>query len=1725
MGSFSKFLFADGQKPEAPVDGQKPETLVVVETEFCNVGQEDFISKMSPYSEIVARAEGRGAIEGPLTWGSDTVLEYLQKGWARVVPRNDDLEPISDETYFTTLRLGRKTKCRPLPRSKDPLARAQEEKHITGEHTERIRRAKPKTPKHKPRDEPTQEERRKKIQARRAEAMRSKNWMANITDIEHEGLLNGKFGLNTETKESMEKLFTETLDKMKDIANNNKIVLQHIFKLENAADVIAMLAAVIIALVGARAIPTPGGLLGFIIKLVAGTALFKSSFGFVEAMLSDMCEVQPDEVELAMNLEEINHHIEVCEQAGMKAPPTLIKRRSYLLAHPEEEPAGLAAHQDEAQGPQEGERMRHEGLIDKPAAVSHILSGFINGVIGVGIGFLLSGAQKGQLKKLMAEHKLLNDVKSLLNEIVGFIAKSFDAVFGTSFSKHFVKNGKLETWGTDVASLYEEFAGGKLSDATQGAKRVYQLRMRAIDIKKSDMTMTPSAASYMHMMMQLLTTMENYYGHQGVSPTDRMEPVIVCFKGASGIGKSTITPAFIDAVLCKSILTKEQVDEYINNKDSQLFQYLPEEEHVNGYTGQEALVVEDMGQWLTTRGQKDDMFPIIRFKNTAPCRLNAASLEKKGVLTFTSSLVVCNTNLEQFYPPSILSPEAFLRRFDFWIKMVPKVEYSKDHTKDLGPDGRRLDRDKCDGVLDTEACEFHLEEIPDFSHPSFVTKEVVTWDQLIKKVCALVRVQQERHKQLVAARNERIKKIVEEMEEEVVDTIAKDDCKKKVMTHEGLFAPIRHIAGIFRRKEKRSSVLERAKSTVTRLAEWFRKITSHFVQRIRDEIRNKWIRRVFIFLIVFVAVVGSFKLINWIFRSIPIPGRRRVKEFNDPALFVESVMRDAFLASGVSKGGKEIPHAPKALWKGVKQGIEQDGTVQMFGKRLRCKKKDFDKYCANYEAQLFEQPNPQDLPFYLKMAKSITTRNQWHLYDYEEDIDFDSKISGGIVTMICGRTALLNAHFVNAFRERYMEDPLSEILLVQHGNVMRQVRVPLSVFVGDENVVMDRDRDIAFVRFGTYMPVCRDIRQFFASEETTHQNRDFETSLIALRTPREVERMELRKRSRSGVVHATDGSVHSQTFSYYADTISGDCGSLVMYTGTYSNHTERIIGVHMGGNNDGPAKRGFASILTREVIESRLVLLEAEPKLGPLEVTLEQGLLEEETSHLVVRTVDTPVYQPMKTNIVESSLHGMLEEPSKSPAILNKKALRKALKKQSALNVTLDEDALDAAAEAVFRVINKGSKNRGLKLTFEQAIVGHPDLHSFKKIPRNTSPGWPLCHDPEVKDGKKSILGYGEEYDLDNPKLREIKHRVEQAIARLERGDVPDVVFMDMMKDETRPNESVAAMKTRLIAACPLEWTIIYRMYYGATCNDIIESRLDNECCVGINPLSDEWDTLSRMLSTYGEHCVAGDFSQFDNSQTCQAIEATMGVMNRLTGLSNEKDLMVLRGLSVTLSQAQHIVGNTIFENMHGMPSGNPMTTIINCIFGMIMFRMAWMILLRDQYKTRRLALQGFENNVRLKMYGDDNIQNISKWAIRWYNQRSLMEVFPLLGLIYTSDVKSDLNPPKWRKLEMCTFLKRGFLFNTSLYRWVAPLDRSTIFSMLDWTKKGGSADSITLDNCNNAMREWVLHGKSYYQEQTRRLEKIVESVYGPGHFMPLPYKEALVECVNHVPEWVALHA
>lgn len=75
---------------------------------------------------------------------------------------------------------------------------------------------------------------------------------------------------------------------------------------------------------------------------------------------------------------------------------------------------------------------------------------------------------------------------------------------------------------------------------------------------------------------------------------------------------------------------------------------------------------------------------------------------------------------------------------------------------------------------------------------------------------------------------------------------------------------------------------------------------------------------------------------------------------------------------------------------------------------------------------------------------------------------------------------------------------------------------------------------------------------------------------------------------------------------------------------------------------------------------------------------------------------------------------------------------------------------------------------------------------------------------------------------------------------------------------------------------------------------------------------------------------------------------------------------------------SKHICGSNVYWWTHSLPSGHPLTSIINSIYNNIAFRVCWILLGGE--------LNSFKDHVSMAVYGDDNVINVSAKASESFN-------------------------------------------------------------------------------------------------------------------------------------------
>nr|UQB76011.1 non-structural polyprotein [Flumine dicistrovirus 45] len=397
-------------------------------------------------------------------------------------------------------------------------------------------------------------------------------------------------------------------------------------------------------------------------------------------------------------------------------------------------------------------------------------------------------------------------------------------------------------------------------------------------------------------------------------------------------------------------------------------------------------------------------------------------------------------------------------------------------------------------------------------------------------------------------------------------------------------------------------------------------------------------------------------------------------------------------------------------------------------------------------------------------------------------------------------------------------------------------------------------------------------------------------------------------------------------------------------------------------------------------------------------------------------------------------------------------------------------------------------------LTFEEAVLGIDNEPEFASISRQTSPGYPF--NQEFHHGfqnKEWWLGRDLLYDLDREPCKQLRESVEIIISETKAGRRCRFVFMDCLKDERLPVAKVEAGKTRMFSSCPFDLLIVSRMYFGSFMLWYKKNRIHNGSAIGVNPYSEEWNHLGVKLSlfTLNKPAVgAGDYSRFDGSEKPDVHWGILNVINSWydDGCDNQR---IRRVLWLELVNSYHVCGDKVYAWSSSLPSGHPMTGIVNTMYNNIAFRYSWFI--ANNYDL--CSLTEFDKYVYMCAMGDDNVFTVHESYREIFNEMVMPRYMAEIGLTYTAENKNEAKSP-FRFLTEVDFLKRSFLKNKILQRYVAPLDLDVVLEIPYWTKDAVDPITSTLDNVDTTIAELSLHEKEVFDEYVPRISTAVHEEF-----------------------------
>jgi hypothetical protein len=688
---------------------------------------------------------------------------------------------------------------------------------------------------------------------------------------------------------------------------------------------------------------------------------------------------------------------------------------------------------------------------------------------------------------------------------------------------------------------------------------------------------------------------------------------------------------------------------------------------------------------------------------------------------------------------------------------------------------------------------------------------------------------------------------------------------------------------------------------------------------------------------------------------------------------------------------------------------------------------------------------------------------------------------------------MVNRHFVSLCVARVDEDPnfVNDIFRLRKPNTDVFFSLPVSVILDFKVTDNLDDQDVAFLLAPKHVPQHVDIVKYFMSRNEVHKFTDLVFRLI----------VNNHKDYRSWVGQAipVDSIAVDDTASpyvirngyrYMATTMPGDCGSLFTLCSSHSN-ARKILGIHAAGNPDGYA---YATAVFEEDLIEVLSLFEEQ-----VSVEIEVGNFPQCTLPFI-NTSLSPLYKhthriprPIKSSYHKSPLYGKVcpvttavskTKPYYENGVLID-TLDIALDKYCKNKAYVPQDILRPITEQLYDDLVHSSSVAPDKriLTFEEAILGIENDPIFGSISRTTSPGFPFTHNAKNKGkGKTHWLGTGIEFDLTTEACQELKADCLQVLEDAKKGIRHEHIFADNPKDETLPKEKVAAHKVRLFNACPLVLLIVTRMLFGSFTRWYAANKIFNGSAIGVNPYSIDWELIRQQLERFGSGFTkgAGDYKTFDGSEIPQIHLECLEVIQKYYGEDGYSRARYV--IFLELINSKHINGNIVYEWPSSLPSGHPLTTIINNLYNHFCFRYCWLA----SHKYDLSCLPEFTAHVYLIVLGDDNVFSVSLEKIDIFNMLSIEENMKKIGMVYTSDDKKS-KIGLMKDITGITFLKRSFRMCPVIRRCVAPLSLVSITEMLNWC--GGDNPNTTVeDNVRNAFRELSLHTPEIYSAFTAKI-------------------------------------
>lgn len=1165
----------------------------------------------------------------------------------------------------------------------------------------------------------------------------------------------------------------------------------------------------------------------------------------------------------------------------------------------------------------------------------------------------------------------------------------------------------------------------------------------------------------------------------------RVEPLVVHLFGESGVGKSGMAwplATDLNSVFCKDINDARDFAKNVYFRNT-------EQEFWDGYAGQNVVCYDDFGQRVDgTTNPNEEFMELIRASNMAPYPLHMADMVEKRRTKFISKVIMLTSNKLGQNVNSLTYPDAYRRRIDICAEVTVKDEYAKSgYSQENATCVNRLDPLKTNGPIDTNVYEVTLYDAE--SQTPITDKDgkpiVLDYDEFVDRCCKLIRVKTQRGIKINKVLEDRI----------TTERFARLNKHVFQISFENLSKQFR---------DKYSDAKEYVDENIFPSA-W----------NFASEIKAEFMRRQ--------KIYAGLATCLGLFCSIWALWNRK----GETTCARHNVPNKACASCEITNSGD-----PLTAVKAIKVEISHSGDLKTQKRTHQTEISNSGDLITQKRVNLVEVSNSGDAFTATKrhvVEHSLDSKAERIGADMQawEDTVAQDLISTRILSnqykvirVRAGKhTPLLNGLFV---RDTVMLLPvhvyhmLDNLDIIRIENIYGAVHeIPLSdikkiTITGRDNTY----KDAVLWQFPRSVNAhCDLVKHFQKMPELSHLNARIclptlrssngkNVLFIHGNTDAEIEQV---------ILDTPQGEFHIRdSIKYHLNTTNGDCGAPVICND--SRVIRKICGIHIAGEVMG--REAYAQSITQNDLISHLALLNciitdpdqmanitvksAQHQSFQFDVEYEESKVRSflgmaaDTFFYIGKCIK-PVFTPNKTELRASVIQNMVTQATSKPAVLFSKdvdILKKNLAKCGENTPYIPPMEIESAVNSYKQKIFANKKKHLCRLlTNEEAITGSADSEFINGISRKSSPGYPWVFDKTTgKPGKTTWFGDSDTYEVTDEILNRVTHL--ENIAR--QGKRIPFIWTDTLKDERRPIAKVDALKTRVFAAGPMDYTILVRKYFLGFVANTMENRICNEQSLGTNPFGSDWALTARALSKFGKKVFAGDFSTFDGTLNPAIMHSFVDAVNEWYD-DGKENALIRTTLFMDVMNSVHLCGDQFYGTTHSQPSGNPLTTILNSWYNSVSMRIAY----ARAAKMASVKAPRFNDVVSMVSYGDDNVINFSDGIADWFNQVTVSEAYSTFGMTYTDEAKTG-NIQPFKTLEEVAYLKRGFR-NANGYVY-APLDLSTILEMCNWVRDSPDPHAQCAANIDTAARELVQHGEPVFREW---VPKLVSAFYSVTNKMP----------------------